>query len=160
MIFHKQQHLSKPDGSYPRGSCYPTVLACLLDLPLDQVPHFNLFYWSTEESIKIRKGLEKYYGADEIGRQDSMAAWHWYNTLIYWLASRGYTLRNITKGIQQWLVDNPEALYMVSGLSPRNFGHVVIYKGGQLLWDPHPSGAGLIPGSEHTYEILEKIEGA
>ena len=56
MIYHIQEHLYKPDA-YPDGSCYPTVYACILDLPLNQVPYFNLFYFTTS---KQKENFAKY----------------------------------------------------------------------------------------------------
>lgn len=34
--------------------------------------------------------------------------------------------------------------YLAYGPSPRGVSHAVIYKSGELVWDPHPSRAGLL----------------
>ena len=34
--------------------------------------------------------------------------------------------------------------HLISGLSPRGFGHRCVGKGGKLVWDPHPSHLGLV----------------
>ena len=38
----------------------------------------------------------------------------------------------------------PEVPHLMSGISPRGFGHRCVGIGGQLVWDPHPSRAGLV----------------
>ncbi len=40
------------------------------------------------------------------------------------------------------IAELPE-FYIASGLSPRGVRHSVIYSGGALVHDPHPSGAGI-----------------
>jgi hypothetical protein len=38
----------------------------------------------------------------------------------------------------------PEGVHLASGLSARGRPHTVVYVGAQLVWDPHPSDAGII----------------
>lgn len=59
MKYHIQEQLWNKDDVRPRGSCYPTVLACLLDLELHDVPYFHLLYFITEEEkTNIRRHFE------------------------------------------------------------------------------------------------------
>ena len=44
---------------------------------------------------------------------------------------------------QKVLAEVPPVYHLMSGLSPRGFGHRCVGFGGQVLWDPHPSRAGL-----------------
>jgi len=37
-----------------------------------------------------------------------------------------------------------DGCYLVEGLSPRGISHVVVYKDGQMVHDPHPDNTGLI----------------
>lgn len=55
--------------------------------------------------------------------------------------------------------DHPETPYIVSGLSPRDVTHVVIYMNGQMIHDPHPSGSGVreTEKDKFSYSYLEKI---
>lgn len=171
MKLHKQEHIVIP-GESTRGSCYPTVLACLLDLELHEVPYFHLFYWSEEEQDNIRRVMtdkfcydENYnrityevaedYQKDNLNRHFSMALNHWDNTLFFWLASRGLKRTHVN---EEWIKNNPDKYYTASGLSSRGVSHIVIMKGGKLFHDPHPSNEGLVKYDEYTrYEILEKV---
>lgn len=169
MIFHKQQHFMDTPG-LERGSCYPTVLACILDLPLDHVPNFHLFYWKQEERQNIFDTYIHKYCAGSYGEADgqekenhahnySMATNLWWTVLQAWLASKRLCVKDISSYFDEWLKENPDTPYMVSGLSSRGVEHIVIHKDGKLFHDPHPSNEGLVPQQKEplTYEILEKI---
>ena len=62
MKFHKQEHLYIP-GVTTTGSCYPTVLACLLDKELHEVPYFHLLYFDrrTKERDNIKMAFQERY---------------------------------------------------------------------------------------------------
>ena len=166
MKFHKQKHLySKELGT--RGSCYPTVLACLLDLELDEVPNFHLFYWNDMEIANYTQAcLKRYcdgnyetaeeYQQDNYDRTMSLINHHWLNTLTFWLYGKGYKEKYIdATDMNNWLLNNKDVPYMVSGESKRGVSHVVIYMNGQMIHDPHPSNDGL--KDESSFFILSKI---
>ena len=165
MKFHKQEHLYIPD-SYPDGSCYPTVYACILDLPLNQVPYFNLFYFTTsKQKENIAKYIEKHYGeaeySEEIKKENISNFQYdvdrlWDQARRIWLISMGYT-EDFIADHEKWLIENPERPYIATGISPRNVSHVVIYQNGKMIHDPHPSDLGLVKTNYFTY--LRKIEG-
>jgi len=147
MIYHTQEHVHVPD-TYPAGSCYPTVYACILDLPLNQVPYFNLLYFSTnQEKYNLKKAPKRY-----LDKVDYL----WDEIRSLWLYGMGYTEDYIADH-DKWLKENPERYYIASGISPRNVGHVVIYQNGKMIHDPHPSRAGLTKIESFSY--LRKIEG-
>lgn len=106
------------------GNCWPTVIARIIGCRIDQVPNF-------EELFKIPD-----------------MPWFW--ILQEWLKSKGF----------EYVADKPkefydtyDGYYFVSGRSPRgNFNHIVIYKNGKMVHDPHPSGDGIL--TEETYEHL------
>ncbi len=168
MLYHKQEHLVTKDNPIVRGSCYPTVLACLLDKPLHEVPYFHLFYWTQEEKDNYTKfATEKYCDgnyntADANQKQNwshniSIFLNMWYTVMLSWLASQGYKEEQIPN-IEQWLAEgNMGVPYMVSGKSSRGVNHIVIYKSGILFHDPHPSNEGLLELAESPYSILVKI---
>lgn len=168
MKFHRQQFLYDEKNGV-RGSCYPTVLACLLDLELGEVPNFQLFYWTKQEERSIIKCLLNHYcnGSYETAedyqkknfdRHKSLMQSHWVNTLDYWLASKGYEEKYIpTDNIEEWLENNPGKPYLVKGLSSRGVGHVVIYSDGKMIHDPHPSDEGLVTLNDEPYTYLKKI---
>lgn len=50
------------------------------------------------------------------------------------------------RGMAVWLKHGHvqfEGFYLVSGISPRGVGHMVVYRDGALAHDPHPSREGL-----------------
>lgn len=67
-----------------------------------------------------------------------------------WLASLGFDLIEIStdnpeESLSQEVLDCvPEVPHLMSGISPRGFGHRCVGIGGRLVFDPHPSRAGLI----------------
>lgn len=167
MLYYKQEITT--DMLPGKGSCYPTALACLMDLPLNQVPYFNLFYLSQEDKDNFNAiFLKKLCGGnyeeahpdaqDNYKRNQSLLLNHWWNTCEFWLATKGYVIEYIDKpNKEQWLKDNPDTLYMVTGLSPRGVGHVVIYRNGEMIHDPHPDNGG-VTLDDSAWEILVKFE--
>lgn len=66
-----------------------------------------------------------------------------------WLASLGYDLVTVGVGPDDELPEEvlecvPEVPHLMSGISPRGFGHRCVGVGGKLVWDPHPSREGLV----------------
>lgn len=45
MKYHKQLQIVNSNDKIVNGSCYPTVIACVLDLELHEVPYVNLLYF-------------------------------------------------------------------------------------------------------------------
>src|SRR6266581_6866987 len=107
------------------GNCFAACLASLLEIPLDDVPHF--------------------FGAST----DS-----WRKDLNLWLARRGLSFIDVwcpNPTNFQWYVTeqlSQVGYYVLSGPSPRykSVEHAVIAKGGKIVFDPHPSKAGLADG--------------
>lgn len=56
-----------------------------------------------------------------------------------WFWNMGYSFDHYS-GLHTW-----DGLYLAGGLSPRGVQHMVVYKDGELFWDPHPSRAGIDP---------------
>lgn len=99
-----------------RGNCLQAVVASLLELSLDEVPHFV---------------------QDDVNSGGKV---NWWNSMLEFLLSHGWLLHGAT------LDTHPGEHLMVSGPSPRGNGihHVVIYKDGQMVHDPHPDRTGLV----------------
>jgi hypothetical protein len=157
MKYHKQIHLHKGDKEIA-GSCYPTVIACLLDKEIKDVPNFNILYWTKQEKKNIQICLEKRYGSKEDENYENKVSdyldWLWFNVLEAYLYGQGLREQYI-EDIDTWLINNKGKYYMATGISPRNVLHIVIYKDGKLEHDPHPSNAGLIKVNKYSY--LERI---
>jgi hypothetical protein len=62
--------------------------------------------------------------------------------LELWLRGRGLTYRHETTNVI------PDRLCLVNGHSPRGYLHSTVGFGGQVVWDPHPSHAGLVDITE------------
>lgn len=107
---------------YPSGECVQASYAALLDLPLSSVPRFD---------------PEALNGDDRREREQE------------WLASIGFYLIEISTSPNEELPKAvldcvPPMEHLISGLSPRGYGHRCVGFGGKVLWDPHPSRAGLV----------------
>lgn len=117
-----------------RGNCNQACLAALMDLPLDDVPHF----FNTGETVEKQR-----------------------EHMLRWMAMHGWVALYLPWSWvgSDWLFTPEKALVMVSGKSPRgNWGHVVIGRltrtKWQLIHDPHPSGDGLDGTPDGLYLIV------
>jgi len=126
-----KKHLQDIFFDHPtiKGNCWQTVLACMTDKEIDEVPHFV-----------------------DIDENQGGPDWFYYSYM--WLWEQGYRLVQYDEYPTKQGTDEPwDGYVMVSGLSPRgDFHHVVIYKDGKLFHDPHPSQAGV--KTEVSFEIL------
>lgn len=75
----------------------------------------------------------------------------WWGCFEGWLARRNLLPVWISEGHQiPWGID-----YLATGTSPRGaFKHVVIERNGELVHDPHPSGAGLLEREGIYYFVV------
>lgn len=111
---------------YPYGDCVRASYATILDLPLEAVPRFDPAVLGGEEQRDRERR---------------------------WLASIGLTLVEISSDPEALpsavLGLIPPGLHLISGISPRKLGHRCVGMNGRVVWDPHPSRAGL----EKVYSI-------
>ena len=108
------------------GDCWRTALACLLEIPRDDVPHFAYDY---------PKGNE------------------WWHRSVSWVKQQrpGWTLSAWGPGNWPFYADHvshdaPDRV-LVTGGSPRgDWSHVVLVdaRTGDLAWDPFPGGEGVL----------------
>jgi hypothetical protein len=150
MKFHKQTMPHVPSiGKI--GDCFRTVLACLLDLEVDEVPHFHLIHWDkTAEKPWIESPAFKKH-------------------LRNWLTSKGYALIEIPYHSEEGTPpddlmkhlaskDGEDMCYMLSGMSVVT-PHVVICRGSKMLWDPSRENVGIIAPLEGAYWVGYLISG-
>ncbi len=116
-----QHKLSAQDGSV-NGSCFRTCLASILEVEIDSIPafedmgqnwHQSFFDFLEEHNLEF----------DGTGRFNS----EFHKDLF-----------SKYEGIDGYVI--------VGGKSPREWvvrGHAVLYKEGNMVHDPHPSGEGL-----------------
>lgn len=96
------------------GNCLQAAFASLLELPIDDVPHFVAMEdcWGA-----IQEWFRERYNAFYLVVEADQQGLDWY----LWHAGH----------------------YIVTGTSPRGLQHAVIGEKGEIVFDPHPSRAGL-----------------
>jgi len=117
-----QEFLHKPEiGQY--GDCQRAVIASLLDLPIEKVPHF----------LQDANGDSNQY---------------WQN-LQKFLLGRGFVW--LTVNAREWAFhgvngEDTKIYHEIAGPSPRCGGvsHAVVGCNGKIVFDPHPTALGLI----------------
>ena len=117
------------------GDCMRAVFASLLDLPIQEVPHF----------------LEQAEGR----------AYECYNAVEEFLLKHGYEIAWQTLLVYYWRPGMPDVYHFMSGPSPRNpnIGHAVVGKNGVPFFDPHPDGTMLAePKGRWHSSFLRKIQ--
>jgi hypothetical protein len=129
LLFKELQARVLQDTFGERGNCASACYASLLGLPLSEVPNFVL---------------------SDQGEIDERGAWQRERD---WLKARGLALRTIHlwDGAMLDLVHPDPNLFCIAvGKSPRSkpgedgFFHAVIWKGDEVVHDPHPDGTGLV----------------
>lgn len=138
MIPHTQTIFGDGTEGATPGNCMQTAVASLLDLPLDDVPHF------------VAEPIET-----------------WWTEFLDWIFARGLRLTMFEDRfdeIEQYrggdLITAPlslapaDRLAIANGMTERGFRHSVLWQHGALVHDPHPSGAGLLDGPDEIW-LLE-----
>ena len=95
----------------PQGrvwNCLQACIASMLELELNEVPHFAAMPDST-----------------------------WFDEMCKWIESKGFALYDVDG------LDAGDDYVFAIGKSPRGVSHVVIYKNGEMVHDPHFSRAGI-----------------
>lgn len=129
-----QEFFSCPEkGQY--GDCQRAVIATLLDLPISSVPHF----------------LQE-------ANNEAEAFWEGIQTFC---AAHGFAYLEIPAitGLGFWGLDDLP-YHVISGPSPRGNGlyHSVVGRGRTVVFDPHPSRAGLLGTADAwSYGFLVKL---
>ena len=102
-----------------KGNCFSTCIACLLELPVDEVPNFCGDNWGNDGE--------------------------WFRAANRWLARFG--LRYFEVDFGEWVgheLGLPDCYLIVCGPGPRDCDHATVWLGGEMIHDPHPSGMGLL----------------
>lgn len=133
MIPVKQEFIHDPEnGQY--GDCHRATIASLLELPIDQVPHFGAAskmeptkFWELTQAFLMKHGVAMFEVPARSG------------------------------GGFFGLSDEHKVHHIISGPSPRGGGvtHSVIGLDGRIVFDPHPDNTGLVGESDQwTYSFL------
>ncbi|GAA1909253.1 hypothetical protein GCM10009737_08080 [Nocardioides lentus] len=108
------------------GNCVAACIATITGDPLDRVPHF------------IEFGIA--YGDTDTTDADVSSGNNWWAMMLGYLAAKGLW----PVELEQLTDADAHELVLVAGISPRGVVHQVIYRGGRLWHDPHPSRAGVL----------------
>lgn len=115
------------------GNCWQTGIACLLEVPIESLPTQEHYDWYVE-----REDGNRTYGPD-------------YSTALgsYLRKHHGLAYIEIDPSLWPVIQLKEPGLHTISGTTIRsatNGGrrHLVIGRHGEMVWDPHPSRAGLI----------------
>lgn len=134
----KQKQIFKHDPSVGiYGDCHRTVLACLLNLHPESVPHFGAMYWN-----------------------DTVA---WDAAVLEFLKGFDLSLVRVmfdaTIGTIFEHMDaiNPNVYYMLTGKSRNNTHHIVICKGSEIIWDPAQDDSGIVGPCDDGYYWIEHL---
>lgn len=108
---------------WPNGNCVKYSYSAILGIDPEKIPDLD-------------PGASAAAGEDQGDRERA------------WLASIGLCLIEISVPPEQELPQEvldcvPPVPHLISGISPRGYGHRCVGIGGRLAWDPHPSRAGL-----------------
>lgn len=104
------------NGGRAAGDCMRACVASVLDLDPDYVPHFVQY-------VEHPSGTDSHL-------------WWW--ALVGFLHVCGWDAR-----YEEDADDPPKGWALADGISPRGHAHVVVAYDGEVVYDPHPSRAGL-----------------
>lgn len=111
----------------PEGNCTSACIASLLEVPIEEVPHFGT---TNAWSEALRKWLRP-RGFDA----------------LFWQIVAETPYRSIAAPDGTWLFSThsyvPDGYYLLGGESARG-PHAVVAKSLEIVFDPHPSRAGLV----------------
>lgn len=127
-----------PDGGWVTlpGNCMQASVASLLELELDEVPHFLTL------------------GNNWVEDQALLRWWLWGRGLDALCLSTNqvgfvYTDQGLPHAI------SPTTYYLVEGDGPRGHRHMCVGRAGEVAWDPHPDRTGLL--TQDYIHLLVKI---
>lgn len=119
-----------------RGNCLAACIASLLEMPITDVPNFEVLY-----------GINDTYYYEVL--------WAWLGHLGYEMGTdERYSCFHGNESNSHFKQELTDKLYLVSGKSPRGVYHICIYQNGTLVHDPHPTKEGLL--TEEHFEYFEK----
>ena len=129
--FRYQKQLNRHDPENGKwGDCFPTVLACLMNIDRKEVPHFF-----------------------DQGNED-------YSVVYDWMAERRVRLiKVIFEGDRDTVIEsvsylNPGVRWILSGKSSIGAQHVVICKDGKIEHDPSQINSGIVgPGDDGFFWV-------
>lgn len=132
MIEVTQQFLHDPSNGV-WGDCQRAVLASLLELPIEEVPHF---------ALEAKDDASKFYDLiREFLQKRNLAIW----SIPF---DGGISLVDLLYSVAK---SNPGIFYQLSGTSKNGTDHVVICLGDRIVWDPAIDKSGIVGPETNGY---------
>jgi hypothetical protein len=122
-----QTWTTKQDEDGNIGDCKRAAVASIFGMQAEDVPHFAVYGYGMEEPTR----------------------WGWWYAFIGWCQTLepAYDIIEVEGNDYPPPSLNIEDLYgcyLISGKSPRgDWNHSVVGRGGEVIWDPHPSREGI-----------------
>lgn len=114
------QTITHDQPGHRLGNCFAACVAAYFDLPLSEVPHFVEWgVWMANDASDRKL---------------------WFALFVGFCAAKGL----MPEDIESLDAALPGEVVFVAGRSPRGVAHQVLYRDGELWFDPHPSRAGLL----------------
>lgn len=111
---------------FPWGNCVRASWASLLGVPIEVVPDFDPGHLGDMDQLEAERA---------------------------WVRGLGFDLVVVSAKEEKPHVPS-DVVHLMSGLSPRGpFGHRCVGRGGELVWDPHPSHHGLQELWSYTFLV-------
>lgn len=139
MLYHKQQYKHKPPATY--GDCHRAALASLLELNLEEVPHFM-------------QGLGPDDGAIFNQLQDDFLRERGLDCIV--IAFETTKLEDVFACL---MAMNGPKLFLLGGESANNCGHTVVASPNGIIWDPSQNDSGIIGPMKDGYYWITYIVG-
>lgn len=118
----KQRFLHRPDeGQF--GDCHRAAVASVLDLPLDEVPHFYEGGRAAAEAERVEREFLRSRG------------------LVPVVVAFEADIGRVLKAMGAW---NAGTHYLLGGMSKNGVGHTVVCLGGEIVHDPAIDGSGIV----------------
>lgn len=157
-------HIKSSEGEViANGNCWASAIASILEMPLSEVPNFEVWYqhkyknrlidgdqlWDElTQRFLIRHGYKIEF--DYRFQCFHLTRKEW-NVLVYEESSALPNNANYD-ACRDELKDE---YYFISGPSPRGVSHVTIWQNDKMVHDPHPSGEGIL--EKRQYEVIRPL---
>ncbi len=134
MIKQKQLFKHAPEqGIY--GDCARTVLACLLDLSPEEVPHAQY----------------EQHGSEQFDMHEAWLIEQGFRRITVPFVGQGTTVENV---LERGMYASSGMPYILAGKSKNGTDHVVICQEDQIIWDPAIDDSGIVGCDSDGYYWL------
>lgn len=132
MIPHKQKYFHD-DEAGTSGDCYRTAIACLLERPRDEVPHFYEGCFASTPEAEVH------------AMHDARREWIRREGLLLVEMALNINDDGSVEGLVASISErNPGQYWMLIGASRNGTGHVVICRDGAIVHDPAIDDSGIV----------------